>query len=1001
MSLFPQHLVTRGRGFLPCLLSALLLQAASRQAAAGVPASPGQAAEPINLAPGHPIGQEIGGGEVHTYAIELGEQQFAHVVVKQDGSDLAVTILDLSGNRTSVDRPNSSHGLEAISFIARRSGTYRLEVRSQERAAQRGRYEISLVEVRPATPRDESRIAAEQNVTEGEALRARKTAASLPQALEKFNQSIALWRALDDPYETAVALYGRCLTQRLLGGNEQAAADCGESASTMHALGDRYGEAAALTGRAWSYLYLGDTDKALDGFTVSLDLRRRINDHQDVSFDLYGIGWAYALRRDYDKALDYFQRSMKMLESLGEQRGRDLRLAAIGEVYRRTSRYPDAVEYLTRSLKISQAAGDSHRGEAETLTSLGWSYYALGRPEKAQECFTESLPLRRETGDRTGEANTLLGLAHVERDQGNLYNARLHVDSAISIIEVLRGQVASQPLSLSFFALVQDYYEFYIDLLMRMHRLDPSRGFAAAALEISERSRARTLLDLLNESSVDMQEGAPAELLERASTLRAKLNSAASYQRQLFSGNHTRAQAESAARDVDQYTAALEEAEAQIRKASPRYAALTRTQPLGAAAIQRDVVDTDTTLLEYALGDERSYLWAVTPAAVAAYELPARQQIEVAAARVRELLTARDHDAEGETPAQKRERVAAADKQYYEAAADLSRMVLAPAAAHLRSKRLIIVAPGALQLIPFSALPAPAPQSAPSVNGALLIGDHEIVTLPSASILASLRRNPAPRAARTNLITILADPVFARDDERLDATPAGGGIAANDRQRAHARSLSGRVGHEQGSADDEVQPSSALPRLFRTRWESEQIAAMAPRGAVLQALDFGATRETATGAAVGGSSIIHFATHTIIDNRHPELSGIALSMFDRDGRPLDGFLRAHDIFSLKLSADLVVLSACRTALGRDFKGEGLVNMARGFMYAGAPRVVGSLWSTDDKTSSELMVRFYRKMLKESLRPSAALRAAQIEMARDRRWQSPYYWAGFTLQGEWR
>ncbi|MCA1635389.1 MAG: CHAT domain-containing protein, partial [Acidobacteria bacterium] len=255
---------------------------------------------------------------------------------------------------------------------------------------------------------------------------------------------------------------------------------------------------------------------------------------------------------------------------------------------------------------------------------------------------------------------------------------------------------------------------------------------------------------------------------------------------------------------------------------------------------------------------------------------------------------------------------------------------------------------------------------------------------------------------RTKSIAILADPVFSRDDERFDARQANRASISNVALRSGSGSSEPEgMGYEQPGAEGRSQSKDVLPRLFRTRWESEQIAALAPTGETLQALDFDASRETATGAAVGGSRIVHFATHAVIDNEHPELSGIALSMFDRDGRPRDGFLRAHDLFNLKLSADLVVLSACRTALGKEFRGEGLVGLARGFMYAGAPRVVGSLWATDDKATAELMVRFYRKMLRDGLPAAAALRAAQIELARDKRWQAPYFWAGFTLQGEWR
>ncbi len=331
-------------------------------------------------------------------------------------------------------------------------------------------------------------------------------------------------------------------------------------------------------------------------------------------------------------------------------------------------------------------------------------------------------------------------------------------------------------------------------------------------------------------------------------------------------------------------------------------------------------------------------------------------------------------------------------------------MLLAPVAAQLGAKRLLIVAPGALQLTAFGALPSPThPSALSSRDNVPLIVGHEVITLPSASTLAMLRREPAPRAKATRLVAILADPVFSLDDERFAETSLKISSSSAISTGASDTPTGGHVGanNQPLREDGEAPLYLALPRLFRTRWEAQQIASLAPPGSVVQALDFDASRETASSTEVSSSRIVHFATHAVINAAHPELSGVALSMFDQRGQPQDGFLRALDIFNLTLSADLVVLSACRTALGRDFKGEGLIGLTRGFMYAGAPSVVGSLWETDDKATAELMVRFYRKMLKENLRPGAALRAAQVEMWRDKRWQASFYWAGFTLQGEWR
>jgi CHAT domain-containing protein len=169
----------------------------------------------------------------------------------------------------------------------------------------------------------------------------------------------------------------------------------------------------------------------------------------------------------------------------------------------------------------------------------------------------------------------------------------------------------------------------------------------------------------------------------------------------------------------------------------------------------------------------------------------------------------------------------------------------------------------------------------------------------------------------------------------------------------------------------------------------------------MQAFDFAASRTTATNPQLSQYQIVHFATHGILNSKNPELSGIVLSLVDEKGTPQNGFLRLQDIFNLNLPAELIVLSACETGLGQDVKGEGLVGLTRGFMYAGSPRVMVSLWSVDDEGTSELMSRFYKKMLQAGQKPSAALRAAQIEMWQEQKWQAPYYWAAFTLQGEWK
>jgi CHAT domain-containing protein len=268
--------------------------------------------------------------------------------------------------------------------------------------------------------------------------------------------------------------------------------------------------------------------------------------------------------------------------------------------------------------------------------------------------------------------------------------------------------------------------------------------------------------------------------------------------------------------------------------------------------------------------------------------------------------------------------------------------------------------------------------------------------LPSASTLAALRRELAGRKPAAGTLAVLADPVFSINDERVKPGARLGALQSiqfDPLDQSRVRILSQTGGGEQRKL--------RIDRLPFTREEAERIMSLAPAGSGMKALDFQASRASVTSGQLSQYRYIHFATHGLADSQRPELSTILLSLYDEQGRPQDGFLRAHEIYNLEMPAELVTLSACQTGLGKLTRGEGLVSLTRGFMYAGAARVVVSLWSVSDKATSELMVKFYRRMLIDGERPAAALRAAQVEMWRDKRWETPFYWAAFTLQGEWR
>jgi CHAT domain-containing protein len=472
----------------------------------------------------------------------------------------------------------------------------------------------------------------------------------------------------------------------------------------------------------------------------------------------------------------------------------------------------------------------------------------------------------------------------------------------------------------------------------------------------------------------------------------------------LLNSKHTAEQAAEVVNEIKALTVQYQDVGAEIRAKSPRYAALTQPQPLNHEEIQQQALDGRTLLLEYFLGDERSYLWVVSSNSVRSYELPKRADIEEASLRVKKLLTARATREEGESPERRQARITEADARYWDEAARLSQMILGPAISELSGKRLAIVPDGELQDVAFGALPAPPASGAgkiesmaPWSDGWLpMIVEHEIVSLPSASALAVLRKETAGRRPAARTVAVLADPVFDKDDERIKLT-----VAARSRKESGSESGVPAVGDLTRATEEVMGAGGAISRLPFSRAEAEAILSVAPKAGTLRALDFNASRATATSTELSQYRIVHFATHGLLNRTHPELSGVVLSLVDRQGKPQDGFLQLHDVYNLDLPAELIVLSACQTGLGKAVWGEGLVGITRGFMYAGAKRVVASLWGVQDFATAELMKRFYGAMLGEKqMRPSEALRAAQVEMWKQKRWRSPYYWGGFVLYGEW-
>ncbi len=876
-----------------------------------------------------------------------------------------------------------------------------------------GPCDLRLVRQRQATAADRRRTLAEAELARGHALRRTKKPEQCRAGIAPYESAQHRFAELGLPRRRAEALYGLGLLQRHCLHEDEAALRTFTRATPLFA--DEPASEAKIRQSVGEMLFeRGDLDGAVGEYRRVLDLRRRLGDRTGEAFTLSTLGHALHLLGRYDEAAAAYDRALALSQAGGDVGARATFLLNRGQLDRDLGAMARARERFEEALRLCRRAKDcsneaavlnalgllaldegrpaealksfesalklraSARGWAVTQTSLGVAWRQLGRMEDAGRAYGAALPIFRRIGDSREEARCLANLGRLEaatgrdeaaldhldraivlfrgladppqmalalegkarvlRRRGDLEAARGLMKEALAAVERHRFSQVSATTRAEFFATQQDLNGFLIDLLMEMHRKEPTAGHAAAALEASEQSLARSLLDGLAAAGMDFPGGGGApELHAREREIEREIDALVTRQTRLASDSGDAALLRPVEEELERRWEDLDRVRAGLRTGDPRYAALTQPQPWSAAEIRRDLLDRDTLLLEYRLGEERSFLWAVTPDSLQSFELPGRTEIERVAGPARDLIAG-----SGSAKA----RLSAGPKL-----AALSRMLLAPVASLLPGKRLLVVGDGILQRLPFAALPEPE-------GGEPLVAGHEIVSLPSVSVLGVLRKEVASRPPAPKTLWVLANPAFAGRFQQL--------------------SYAG----QEAAAILNLAPGPKFAVQGRE----------ASRSAVLDGL----------GGSLRDYRFLHFATHGSFAVDDPHGGRLVLAQVGPGGRPEpNGFLHLADIYELDLRADLVVLSACRSALGLDLRGEGMMGMTRGFFYAGAERVLVSLWNVNDRVTVELMRHFYRGMLVEGLSPAAALRTAQDAIRRQKRFQAPYYWAGFVLQGEWR
>lgn len=723
------------------------------------------------------------------------------------------------------------------------------------------------------------------------------------------------------------------------------------------------------------------------------------------------------------KAVRSFNAASALWHAAGDTRREAQALNRLGFACQRTGRYEEAVDSFQRALGIWQDLKDNY-GLAETWPQLANAAGHFGIVAK-RPSPPEMLRLWKRLGDRRGQALALDSMAREARDAGDLTKAAAYEGQALTLRELL-GNASDVTSSLEDVAYLKlwlkrpdEAFELAQRALSANRNLGNSAGEAAClaligqvllnagrlpeaityfeqALQFRRRQgdRSAVAATQLVIAETELREGSLQAALDHTRESIAMEESLAamihkSERRVGFLGERFSVEVEIriliALSEREPHSDYAAQALLLADRSRGRYLSerlLSHRAEPSLAAIRREV-DENTILLEYWLGANETDLWALTSHELVAYRLPSRKKIVQDIRRLLALWSARNSHERGESQAAFKTRIEQSDAEYPVVAESLAKTLLGPVIERLGRKRILVVTDGILEDLPFAALP-----DLSRTDGTLLIANHEIISLPSVTSVLSLRRRHANRKNPSRLLAVVADPVFDVRDPRLG--------------RAAAPHMPLESGLVRAALAVRLDVGAGVPRLPFARQEAQTILGLVPRGRATPFIDFDANREAVLAGRLRPFRIVHFATHAFANSEDGDLSGLVLSLVDHQGHPLKGFLNAGEIYHLDLPADLVVLSACQTALGQDIRGEGVTGLTSAFLHAGAARVISSAWQVDDEATAELMREFYRALLGERVRtPAAALREAQLAISHHDRWRAPYYWAGFLMNGDWR
>jgi len=744
-------------------------------------------------------------------------------------------------------------------------------------------------------------------------------------------------------------------------------------------------QAATMKGLGAVYISLGRPDLAKAYISDSLKLSTENKNKVGRSQALNALVLAEYLEGNLDRAKSLGAEAKAFSRNTGNTFG----LAFVDEILGKIEADEGNYDAAIKRFRSVQAVYDRSRSTITTpLNELGKAYEAKGDFDLAQKYYKTALKKNRRYRDVVNLSENLYRLSHLNDKFGNLDPAIKYSREAVAETESIYYDLDNSGLRTSFLSSVYDRYDLYISLLMKIHKRIPNKGYDLKALQVSERARARLMLENLRLTESDFLADGDPKLIKLRREILVLLNVRKTQLTNLVGNNESKISADSLLGEIKRLEAKFDDTNAVLRRDSPIYSELKNPTEFDIGRFQKDVLDEDSVLLEFSFGSEESYLWLIGKDKVETFVLPEREILEKELDRLLKLLTTR-RNLYDDTIEESQRRIKAAEKEFEIRSAKLSNKLFGQIASKIKNKRLIIVPDGKLRYFPIVALPFPKSAENSRENPPFL-ETNEIIYEPSAAMLQLIKTRQNTVITPEKDLLVVSDPVFTRDDERFP--PA----IRNVRYRSGA--------FRKRKFDDNLESLNArsfLERLPGTDEEANRIFQAFTKKHSRQLSGFSATRKNLLEENLSKYKILHFATHGLLNETNPELSGILLSFYDEKANKLDGFIRLQDIYNFHLSSDLVVLSACDTAVGKEVKGEGLMSLTNGFLQVGAKAVISSRWKVDDNASLQLMDNFYEFMANERLTPSQALSKAQIKMFRKSNYKSPFYWAAFSIHGDFQ